>query len=151
MMAVMFTAAAACSKDDAESTRYIDPAIVGEWHLTETSSEGVAVSKALDVYIILNEDGSFEIYQKNPDEQLRYDKYSGTYFCQDGFVSGVYSDGRKWGAKYIAKVSDNRLTLQSSDLMEVQKYKRESLSQSEKEDANPVSVKSGSSTYSPIL
>ena len=151
MMAVVLIAAAACSKEEGEPKKYIDPAFVGEWHLTEATSEGVTINDNLDVYIVLNEDGSFEIYQQNLEEQLRYDKYTGTYYCQSGLMTGVYSDGKSWGAKYIPSVSDDRLTLKSNDFMEVQKYKRESLSEEEKQDASIVSVKSSASVYSPIL
>ena len=140
-----------CTKDDSTPSRYIDKALVGEWHLTGAVSEGYEVNSDTDIYMVLSEDGTFDIYQKGPD-QLRYDRFTGIWYCLDGKVMGEYSDGSAWGASYIPKVSGDRLIFSSVDLMETQTYEKGSLAESEKQNASLITkIKSVQAATSPIL
>lgn len=152
---VALTAVAACmiscAKDDSTPSRYIDKALVGEWHLTAAVSEGCEIDTDTDIYMVLSQDGTFDLYQKGPD-QLRYERFKGIWYCLDGIVMGEYSDGSDWGGSYIPKVSGNRLTFSSVDLMETQTYKKGSLSESEKQNAILITTaKSAPAVTSPIL
>jgi len=146
--AIIFMAAA-CSKNNTDSTPYIDPSVIGEWHLTGASSEGSAIYDDLDVYMTLNPDCTFELYQKSG-TQTRYDKYTGIFHMTDEEITGTYADGSPWGSKYIASVSGDTLTLCTTDMMEVQTYKREALSKTEKEKAN-LKTKADNDSAAPIL
>ena len=151
-MAIFTVSAISCTKEGTETDRTVDPAYVGEWHLTKAVSEGVEIPDALEVYLCLMADGTFELYQKSPEDQMRYDKYTGTWYCTEGLLVGEYSDGTPWGAKYTPVLSGNKLVLKSTDLMEVQTYEKGVLAEEEKEDANLMTpVKSGNRLYRPIL
>lgn len=140
-----------CAKDDNAPSRYIDKALVGEWHLTGAVSEGSEIDLDTEIYMVLSPDGTFDLYQKEPD-QLRYDRFTGIWYCLDGKIMGEYSDGSAWGASYIPKVSGKRLIFSSVDLMETQTYEKGSLPESEKQDAYLItSVKSAPAATSPIL
>ena len=131
-VAICFTAA--CQKE--EGTKVIvDPAIVGEWHLSTVEVDGAVQTYPYDVYLSLNSDGTFELYQKSG-TQVRYTKYTGTCTSEGQVLSGVYSSGTPWGDSYTAIVSGGLLVLTSSDNVEVQEYTKESLSEEEKLAAN---------------
>lgn len=137
--------AASCEKEDKAPA--LDPAIVGEWHLAETLVDGTELDGQLvDVYLVLNSDCTFEIYQKSGSQNNRYDLYTGTCSSNDGILTGTYSNGTPWGSSYKYKVVGSSLTLTSSDLLEEQIYDKESVPEDIK--INP-DTKSGIQT--PIL
>ena len=138
--------AASCEKVEIE-TNNIDGAVAGVWELTEASAEGKPIDQ-YEVFLHLAPEGHFELYQKSG-TQTRYDLFTGTYTTENGIINGVYSDGKPWGGKYTYTVSDENLTLESFNLLEVQKYKRSALPDEVIDNANAVVTKAGSST--PIL
>ena len=118
--------AASCQKEDQAPT--LDKALVGTWHLTGTFVEGTELDADLiDVYLVLNSDCTFEIYQKSGSQTDRYDVYTGTCTAEDGVLNGTYASGDSWGSAYKYRVSGSSLTLSSLDLMEEQEYEKTTL------------------------
>ena len=130
-VAICFTAA--CQKEEVKDI--VDPAIVGEWHLSTVEVDGAVQKYSYDVYFAINNDGTFELYQKSG-TQTRYTKFTGTCKSEGNQLSGVYSSGTPWGTSYTALVSGEMLVLTTADGVEVQEYTKESLSQEEKLAAN---------------
>ena len=99
---------AACSKKDK-----VD--VTGEWKLDDIS----VVTKAgetygLNVYLVLDLDGSFHIYQQL--QAGRYYHYFGTYTKKNSIIQGVYADGKLWGSEsYKVSASGSQLKLQALD------------------------------------
>lgn len=131
--AVAICLTAACQKEEIKDS--VDPAIVGEWHLSSVEVDGAIQNYSYDVYLTINNDCTFELYQKSG-TQVRYTKFTGTCKSEGKVLSGVYSSGTPWGDSYNAIISGNMLVLTSSDGMEVQEYTKESLSQEDKAAAN---------------
>jgi hypothetical protein len=131
--AVAICLTAACQKEEIKDI--VDPAIVGEWHLSTVEVDGAVQKYSYDVYFAINNDGTFELYQKSG-TQTRYTKFTGTCKSEGNVLSGVYSSGTPWGTSYTALVSGGMLVLTSADGVEVQEYTKESLSQEEKLAAN---------------
>ena len=131
--AVAICLTAACQKEEIKDT--VDSAIVGEWHLSTVEVDGTVQTCSYDVYLTINSDCTFELYQKSG-TQSRYTKHTGTCKSEGKVLSGVYSSGESWGDSYTATISGNTLVLTSSDGLEVQEYTKESLSQEEKLAAN---------------
>ena len=131
--AVAICLTAACQKEEIKDS--VNPAIVGEWHLSTVEVDGAVQKYSYDVYFAINNDGTFELYQKSG-TQTRYTKFTGTCRSEGNVLSGVYSSGTPWGTSYTALVSGGMLVLTSADGVEVQEYTKESLSQEEKLAAN---------------
>lgn len=126
----------------------MDKALVGTWHLAETVVDGETLdSKLADVYLVLNSDCTFALYQKTGSQTDRYDLFTGECSSKDGILSGIYASGDSWGSVYKYKVSGTSLTLTSSDLMEEQVYDKESLPEGIKVNADTKSTE----TTAPIL
>lgn len=126
----------------------MDKALVGTWHLAETIVDGETLdSKLADVYLVLNSDCTFALYQKTGSQTDRYDLFTGECRSKDGILSGTYASGDSWGSAYKYKVSGTSLTLTSSDLMEEQVYDKESLPEGIKVNADTKSTE----TTAPIL
>lgn len=71
---------------------------VGEWTLTEWNSSR---DLPFGVYISLNEDNTFDLYQHTSD--VLWVHYTGTYTLNGSTLSGVYSDGVSWATDYTIK------------------------------------------------
>lgn len=134
LAAVAICLTAACQKEEGPKA-VVDPAIVGEWHLSTVEVDGAFQDYPYDIYLTINSDGTFELYQKSG-TQVRYTKFTGTCRSEGQVLSGVYSSGTPWGDSYTALVSGGMLVLTSSDGVEVQEFTKESLSQEEKLAAN---------------
>ena len=127
--AVAICLSAACQKDEIKDS--VDSAIVGEWHLSTVEVNGTVQIYSYDVYLTIHSDCTFELYQKSG-TQTRYTKFTGTCKSEGRVLSGVYVSGTPWGESYTTTVSDNTLTLTSSNGIEIQEYTRESLALEEK-------------------
>jgi hypothetical protein len=132
--AVAICLTAACQKEEGPKA-VVDPAIVGEWHLSTVEVDGAVQTYPYDVYFAINSDGTFELYQKSG-TQVRYTKFTGTCRSEGQILSGIYSSGTPWGDSYTAIISGGLLVLTSSDGVEVQEYEKGSLNQEEKLAAN---------------
>ena len=145
-VAAVICLAASCQKE--EQGPALDKALVGTWHLAETVVDGETLdSKLADVYLVLNSDCTFALYQKTGSQTDRYDLFTGECSSKDGILSGTYASGDSWGSSYKYKVSGASLTLTSSDLMEEQIYDKESLPEGIKVNADTKSTE----TTVPIL
>ena len=145
-VAAVICLAASCQKEVQGPA--LDKALVGTWHLAETIVDGETLdSKLADVYLVLNADCTFALYQKTGSQTDRYDLFTGECRSKDGILSGTYASGDSWGSAYKYKVSGASLTLTSSDLMEEQIYDKESLPEGIKVNADTKSTE----TTVPIL
>ena len=115
--------AASCQKDEVS----LDKALVGTWHLEGTIVDGEELKENVDVYLQLNSDCTFHLYQKTGSQKDRYDLYTGVCSAEGGVLSGTYESGDAWGSSYKYKVSGSTLTLKSSDNIEEQVYTKASL------------------------
>ena len=81
--------------------------LCAEWH-----SEMLPMDNA-DIYLQLNKDKTFELYQKIGEGAHRL--YRGTWNVEENILTGVYNDGESWAAAYAAAMSDKFLTLTSQN------------------------------------
>lgn len=135
----IISAAVSCGN---ESGPDVSSQITGEWHLVQMT--GVSASAMPQVYIDFRSDSSFELYQKVGDV-MRYRKYTGTYTVSGTTVSGVYSDGIKWGGDkktgvdYTVSFEGDRMSMTAqNESKEVCTYEKKALSESDKADAELV-------------
>lgn len=150
VLAATLLAAVSCEKaDDTTVTKNIDPALAGEWHLVSDVAEGNDVGKGIDVYLIVNADFTFELYQKTGTLGIRYNLYTGEFFMDGEIFTGRYSDGKQLG-RYTYTISGDELVLKTFNLLEEQIYTRTVIPSEIKENANFV-TKSGTCTSAPIL
>lgn len=81
---------------NADKTKWLDEGnICGEWVLTSWSDKG---EEAIKVYLVLNEDSSFDLYQRL--YSVMWLHYEGSYTLVGNTLSGVYSDGEAWSKQY---------------------------------------------------
>lgn len=149
-LAALVAAAASCKKEEVTPMPEIDSALATEWQLVETKAEGTIVGADMSIYLSILPDGTFELFQKSPDQTVRYDRYTGTCTSKDGILTGVYSDGTSMN-KWMYTVSGEGLTLQSFNLLEVQKYKKATIPADVRENANDILTKSDAAGSCPIL
>lgn len=127
---VLSVALASVSCDETGKGPDVASAIVAEWHLVSVSG----MSSAPDVYVNFAQDLSFELYQKIGEG--RYRKYLGTYTVTESLLSGVYSDGEKWGSDYQASFEGENLVLTAQNgSEEVCTYEKKALPETDKADA----------------
>ena len=105
----------------------------------------------IDIYLCINSDCTFELYQKSGTQSVRYDKFTGTCKTEDGVLTGIYSNGKPWGGKYIFKVTADELLLKTTNLLEEQKYKKVQIPSDVKENANLALTKAAGAESTPIL
>ena len=142
-------ATVSCQKETS-ADKTIDQTLVGEWHLTSAKAEGTSIHEGIDVYLCIMADCSFEIYQKSGTQGIRYDLYTGTCFTENGVLTGVYSNGKSWGGKYIYTKIADKLLLKTTNNIEEQTYTKCQIPAEVRENAN-TNTRSVSVTGSPIL
>ena len=105
------------------------------------------------MYLCINADCTFELYQKSGTQSERYEKYTGTCSSENGILSGVYSNGKPWGSKYTFSFTFivDGMILKSYNLIEVQQYYKVTIPEKVKAEATLVNTKSAVSTGNPIL
>ena len=72
--------------------------MVGQWKMTKSPLRTSNTKDKLEIYVEFKADNTFELYQKNLNEPIYFNHYSGTYLITDDIVTGKYSDGKSWGA-----------------------------------------------------
>lgn len=97
---------AGCGKDKGDKKLSLEEKICGEWHCTSLAVSG-------DIYLDLNEDKTFEMYQKLGEGAYRL--YRGTWNLEANLLTGRYNDGEDWAAAYTVAMSDKFLTLISQN------------------------------------
>lgn len=100
-LAVMLVLAAVGCDKESENIRVTLNDIVGEWHLVEMNNKEVPFS----VYIVFNDDESFDIYQQV--YELSYVKYSGNYTLEGAILEGSYLDGYDWKNSYKVSIQSS--------------------------------------------
>lgn len=148
-LVALVLATASCQKE-VSADKTIDPIVVGEWHLVGAKAEGVSILKDIDIYLCIYADCSFELYQKSGTQEIRYDLYTGTCFTENGVLTGVYSNGKSWGGKYIYTKTADKLLLKTTNNLEEQTYTKCQIPAEVRENAN-TNTRSVSVTGSPIL
>ena len=149
-LAALVTAAASCQKEETAAKQEIDQDLAAEWELIETKAEGTVVAADMSVYLCINTDGTFELFQKSAGQTVRYDRFTGKCWSADGIVNGTYSDGTGWASKWMYSFTADGMTLQSYNLLEVQKYKKTTIPAEVRNNANDI-TKSEAASGSPIL
>ena len=120
----VFAAAVSCNKIKGP---VVAESIVAEWHLVSVSG----MSSTPEVYINFAQDLSFELYQKVGEGRFRM--YQGTYAVTEFLVSGVYSDGEKWGSDYEASFDGDKLVMTAQNgSAEVCTYEKKALPDTDK-------------------
>ena len=92
---------AACSDELTPEQR-----ICGEWFSTDLPTGG-------SIYLSLTENNLFELYQQISEGRHRL--YRGTWQLEGDILMGKYNDGEDWGSSYKVTISENTLTLISTD------------------------------------
>lgn len=111
-MAALFAVSCGPNPNDGGSTSNLDwgndGSIIGEWELTSFSGSSEAKPR---VYLALNEDGSFDMYQQA--FSIVWFHYTGTFTYNGTTLSGVYSDNKPWSAEYAVSFAKtpNRMRL----------------------------------------
>ena len=72
--------------------------MVGQWKMTKSPLRTSNTKDKLEIYVEFKADNTFELYQKNLNEPIYVNHYSGTCLITDDIVTGKYSDGKSWGA-----------------------------------------------------
>lgn len=120
---------AGCRKDNGGDS---DVRIDGEWELISLKTKSVDMDGiTLNVYIEFA-GGRFELYQKLGDGA--YYAFTGSYSVVGDELSGQYSDGKAFGAKYNVAFVDDCLELRPVGKNEIQLLRPSSI---------PLSVRSG--------
>lgn len=73
---------------------------IGEWELAQWND---SKDLPLGVYLRLNEDNTFDIYQHT--YTVLWVHYSGTFSLEGTTLRGTYSDGESWGGDYTIEYS----------------------------------------------
>lgn len=117
--------------------------VIGEWHCVPGTFEA-------DVYLAIDEAGTFDLYQQIGEGRHRH--YSGEWTINDDVLSGTYSDGQPWGSEYQVSFSgSNTMTMKalngSDELMD---YYREAIP-SEIIDGSIIVKSAYGADFSPVL
>ena len=72
--------------------------MVGQWKMTKSPLRTSTTKDRIEIYVEFKADNTFELYQRNLNEPIYFDHYSGTYLITEDIVTGKYSDGKSWGA-----------------------------------------------------
>ena len=141
---------AGCEKSDIKIDLAVDPELVGEWMLTETVADGCVISDIPSIYLSINADGTFELYQKSGTQSVRYDKFTGGCHTSDGLLKGVYSTGQPWASAWEYSFTQTGMLLQSFNLLEIDLYDRVEIPEDVRKNANEITAKSACDA-TPIL
>lgn len=113
-LAVVALFAVACTNNNSDgneggvtdTTKWIEEgSVIGDWKLTHWANKE---ESALQVYLSLNEDGSFDLYQRI--YSVVWLHYEGTFTLENNTLSGVYSDGKPWKKSYSVSYAEETPT-----------------------------------------
>ena len=119
--------------------------ITGEWRLSGIETKVSIGDETVVVYLSFNADRSFMLYQMIV--AGRYRAYSGSWFLSGNTLTGIYSDGRPWGAaSYEVGMEGDILMLTAIDAsgraLESDTYTRTSI---------PADVRDGAVAHASVL
>lgn len=110
---------------------------VGEWKLTEWND---SKDLPLGVYLCLNDDNTFDIYQHAKD--IMWEHYHGTFSLEGSVLTGTYSDGESWHEYTILYCEEPKLIrltrTDTSETTDVSVYAATKVPNEVKEDATDV-------------
>ena len=107
-MALLF--AVACTPDNGgdvnggntDTTNLLsEGTLCGEWQLASWANNS---NSGAQVYLALNEDSTFDLYQRV--YQVVWLHYTGTYTLAGNTLSGVYTDGEAWSKQYTVSYAE---------------------------------------------
>ena len=96
---------ASCGKNGDDKLT-LEQKVCTEWHSTQLPVSG-------DIYIDLNDDKTFELYQQIGEGAYRL--YRGTWNLEGDLLTGRYNDGEDWACAYTVVIADKTMTLTSSN------------------------------------
>lgn len=107
--------------DDIFDTSILEKCI-GNWKLDSFCGS----TAELDIYMSLNDDDSFVLYQRSPEYEPTVFRGTYTFDTVDNVFSGTYSDGVHWATSYrVESVSDETMTwVNTANADEVSVYVR---------------------------
>jgi len=94
--------------------------VIGEWHCVPETFDA-------DVYLALDPDGTFALYQQIGEGRHRH--FSGEWELDGTTLSGSYSGGEVWGSSYqVSFPGDNTMSLKAlNGSEEVMTYSRKTI------------------------
>lgn len=107
--------------------------ITGEWKLDTWFGQNAEQNVKVDIYLIFEANGGFELFQKIGDGH--YKRFAGTYKFKKGIVSGTYEKGKPWSSSYTAVVNGNLLTMTMDSTGEICTYSKTAVPDSVRKDA----------------
>lgn len=117
---LLLTACGEKNSDPVKKEPTFEEKLCVEWHSTALPLQDA------DVYLKLNIDKTFELYQKIGDGAHRL--YRGTWNIEENILTGVYNDGESWSAAYEVTLNDKFMTLTSqNDAAEASIYVKEEI------------------------
>ncbi|MGN1231993.1 MAG: hypothetical protein ACI4UJ_00920 [Candidatus Cryptobacteroides sp.] len=123
-MVMTFLSIVSCSTDKPEIGGTAD--FSGDWQLMDAkfnTKSAVIGGETVTVYLRLSKDGSFGIWQQLG--QGRFNSFTGTWSYSKGVLSGIYSDGTKWGSEYEVTLEENFMTMTAlPDGLDIYSYSR---------------------------
>lgn len=142
LLAALLLMATGCEKP---TDRFIDT-LVGDWHYTAEES-GVTE----DVWLTLNSDSTFEMYQKIGDGPYWHSTGGYTADPDTHILTGVYSDRYPWKYSYKVAVESDTLLMTAVELEGYSlSYTRETIPAEVRDKAVPL-TKSGSGEPARLL
>ena len=117
---LLLTACGEKNSDPVKKEPTFEDKLCVEWHSTALPLQDA------DVYLKLNIDKTFELYQKIGDGAHRL--YRGIWNLEENILTGVYNDGESWSAAYEVTLYDKFMTLVSqNDAAEESTYVKEEI------------------------
>lgn len=116
--------------------------LAGEWKLTAWAENSQFPTEGVTVYVDLNSDKTFELYQVNVNNP-GITSYKGTYSLDGSILSGKYSDGEAWAADYVvSELTTGTMVLAIEGTEDVSTYTKTEIPSSIKDGATPMAVRS---------
>jgi len=109
-LAIMFLVTTSCKESKEKGL-----VITGTWELQELSTKAITIgSEKVEIYVIFNEDKTFQLYQMLGTGKFR--DYAGSWTLEANVLSGTYDDGTNWGMPYVVDMPDDEtLVLETVD------------------------------------
>ena len=104
----------------------LEKKLCAQWHSTQLPVDG-------EIYLNFVEDKTFELFQQIGEGKYRL--YRGTWNLEGNLLTGKYNDGEDWSAAYTIEITDQTLSMTSSNTAaEVSVYTKAEIPAEVKED-----------------
>lgn len=101
-----------CQKENSKEPT-LKEKIRGEWRGSEISVDAA-------IYLDINADGTFELYQKMTSDEFELRR--GTWTLEGDILSGTYNDGEPWAASYKVSAGSTLTLVSQAEGMETSVY-----------------------------